>query len=97
MTVAQIWKQRLDTGGFTVTTVTHAGLAPLHVGLDGNGVPCVWFWAPSTDGGLVAIRDTDVELIGTGIPADTETIDHLHIGTFVWRGLVLHAFARPAR
>jgi hypothetical protein len=93
--VAQVWKQKLDLGGVTVTTVTHAGPAPLHVGPDGTGVPCIWFWAPSTEDGLVGVRDTEIELVGTGIPVDASLVGALHIGSFVWRGLVLHAFARP--
>lgn len=89
-----IWKEPLplDEGRDRVTLESSGAL---HVGLDPNGVPCVWFWAPEADeGGRVPV--IDVILVGTGIPLEAESVDR-YIGTFVWRTLVLHAFEREHR
>lgn len=81
-----IWKTPLNLVGSTVTQVTSSAPAPLHVGIDANGVPCVWYWAPDSENTFV----TDIEVIGTGIK--TDRILPGYLGTFVWRTLVLHAF-----
>lgn len=84
--MSQIWKQPLELTGNTVTTVETSGL--LHVGIDANGVPCVWFWAPEENRAT-----TEVVLFGTGHDIPEASVDR-YLGTFIWRTLVLHAFER---
>jgi hypothetical protein len=82
----KIWKTPLNLSGNTVTHIESGSRFPLNVGIDANGVPCVWFWAPDGDRKF----HIDVEVIGTGIPV--EDIPRGYVGTFVYRSLVLHAF-----
>jgi hypothetical protein len=81
-----IWKTPLGLSGSTVTAIESGRPAPLSVGIDANGVPSVWYWAPTDE----AKYFIDVEIIGTGIPAKEMLPGYL--GTFVYRSLVLHAF-----
>lgn len=88
--MSQIWKQRLplDEGyDHLVIETDHV----LSVGPDANGVPSVWFRSPRDQPG--SNRLTEVVLYGTGHDVPEEAGEF--IGTFVWRTLVLHAFARP--
>ena len=73
-----IWKEplRLDEGRDSVT-IESAGA--LHVGIDPNGVPCVWFWAPEEGS---ATQRITVVLIGTGITLPDDSVDR-YLGTFV--------------
>lgn len=88
MKKSQIWKKPLTLPeGGVVTGVENSGI--LHVGIDPNGVPCVWFWAPEEEASVVS----EVVLFGTGESMEPESVDR-YIGSFVWRMLVLHAFER---
>ena len=44
----QIWKTPLNMGGDKETEIETMGLV-LRVGIDPNGVPAVWYWAPDSD------------------------------------------------
>ena len=82
-----IWKEPLPLEqGRDTLTVESSGA--LHVGIDPNGVPCVWFWAPEEES---YVKRVTVILVGTGVPMAEESVDR-YLGTFVWRTLVLHAF-----
>jgi hypothetical protein len=80
-----IWKARLPMPG--ALTLEHSGI--LHVGIDPNGVPCIWFWRPDSEDETTLSRIT---LFGTGIEMTPKEASGRYIGTFVWRTFVLHAF-----
>jgi hypothetical protein len=95
--MSQIWKTPLDLEGDTTTTIEHGGREVLHAGLDANGLPCVWHWAPVVPS---EVHTTSVVLIGTGVPVDgvlSPNVWGRHVGTFVYGPLVLHAFETVAR
>ena len=86
--MSTIWKARLTIpGGFVAPTkIQHQDI--LYVGLDPNGVPCVWFRAPEEEPYL-----SEVLLVGTGKPVpEDSTVEY--IGSFNYRTFVLHAFRR---
>jgi hypothetical protein len=84
--VSAIWKQPLTVpeGQDVTPALVHQGI--LHVAIDPNGVPCVWFRAPEAEP-----ITSNIVVFGTGhlIP-EGEVLQYL--GSFVWRTLVLHAF-----
>lgn len=84
--MSAIWKQPLTVpeGQDVTPDLVHQGI--LHVGVDPNGVPCVWFWAPE-----VEPTKSNIVVVGTGHPIPDESVDS-YIGSFVWRSLMLHAF-----
>jgi hypothetical protein len=81
-----IWKQPLSMPG--ETHIEHQGI--LHIGIDPNGVPCVWFWRPESEPIL-----SRIVLFGTGIEMTPQEASGRYVGSFVWRTLVLHAFEGP--
>ncbi len=85
--MSTIWKQPLTVpeGQDVTPALAHRGI--LHVGIDPNGVPCVWFRAPEGEESWVS----NVIVFGTGHPIPEGT-GLQYIGSFVWRTLVLHAF-----
>ncbi len=83
--MSAVWKQPLDLYSTDVsTTIDSSGI--LHVGLDPEGVPCVWFWAPEE-----GWSRSHVMLVGTGHDLPKNSVDR-YIGSLVYRTLVLHAF-----
>jgi hypothetical protein len=89
--VSVIWKQSfdLDQGGDALLSLQHQGI--LHVGIDPNGVPCVWFRAPEKEPWV-----SNVWLFGTGHPMPEDLVLQ-YLGSFVWRTLVLHAFQQDVK
>lgn len=58
----------------------------LHVGLDPNGVPCVWARVITTN----KLINQEIWIFGTGNPVDDEWKDHQ--GTFIQNNFVWHVY-----
>lgn len=91
--MAEIWKTNLNMFGALEqnmeTTIESMGIV-LNVGLDVEGIPSVWYWAPDSDHRL----KTKILLLLTGQEVN-EWIGG-YKGTFVFDGMVMHAFEVPA-
>lgn len=82
--MSQIWKTHLDLVS-EETVIETMGLV-LRVGLDTEGIPSVWYWAPEDNHKLTS----KIVLLGTGHEVDSWIGGY--VGSFVHGPLVLHAF-----
>lgn len=82
--MSQIWKTHLDMVS-RETVIETMGLV-LRVGLDAEGIPSVWYWAPEDNHKMAS----KIVLVFTGEPVQNWMGGYM--GTFAYGSLVFHAF-----
>lgn len=83
-----IWKYQIEIVDEQTLSIP-AAFMPIHVGLDPDGIACMWC---AVDSNRIK-RDVKLAVIGTGNPLPQEVISHA--GSFVQGPFVWHVFIVP--